>query len=215
MSLLVNQNWIGLDGTPVTGATPPQLLMMKGRLTQKQYGAVAHAYHLFCLGKKVAVGEFFIANRTLKDGTRLRLESRQNIDRVLVWSNTPDDDNVKLPHGFGVVTDWQDPRFYWKPKGAAWAAPGNTPPQLQQGDVTYNHITYRREQKGEVLWEFYPLVHGGIAKRQWGWAPYKGLELTHKDAKMPDAGFGRSKNAIVPIAPNFVLDGKKVYRSRH
>lgn len=213
MSLLVNQNWIGLDGTPVTGATPPQLLMMKGRLTKGQYGAVAHAYHLFCLGKAVAVGEFFVANRTLSDGTRVRCESRQNIDRVLVWSTTPEDEIPKLPHGFGIVTDWQDPRFYWKPDKKYWAAPGNSPPQLQQGDVTYNHITYARDE-GKT-WEFYPLVHGGIAKRQWGWAPYKGLELTHEDAEMPDAGFGRSKNAIVPIAPNFTLDGKVVRRSRH
>lgn len=212
MSLLVNQNWIGLDGTPVTGATPPQILMMKGRLTKAQYGAVVHAYHLFCLGKTVATGEFFIANRTLSDGTRLRLESRQNIDRVLVWSSAEDGIN-ELPHGFGVITDWQDPRFYWMPTLDTWAAPGNSPPQLQQGDVTYNHITYVRDE-GKT-WEFYPLVHGGIAKRQWGWAPYKGLELTHEDAEMPDAGFGRSKNAIVPIAPNFALDGKVVRRSRH
>lgn len=213
---LANKNWVGLDGTPVTGAVPPQLLVMQGKLTPERHGAVAHAYHLFCLAKATAVGEFFISNRVLTDGTRVRCESMQKIDRVLVWADGGEDVVAKLPHGFGVITNWQAPRFYWKPNKTAWQAPGNTPPQLQSGDVTYNHVTYEMQNGDRKWWEFFPMVYSAKSKQLWGWAPYKGLDMTRDGATLPEPGFGRGKNAIVPIALNYPNGkGGVVRRSRH
>lgn len=213
---LANKNWVGLDGTPVTGAVPPQLLVMQGKLTPERHGAVAHAYHLFCLAKATAVGEFFISNRVLTDGTRVRCESMQKIDRVLVWADGGEDVVAKLPHGFGVITNWQAPRFYWKPNKTAWQAPGNTPPQLQSGDVTYNHVTYEMQNGDRKWWEFFPMVYSAKSKQLWGWAPYKGLDMTSDGAVLPEPGFGRGKNAIVPIALNYPNGkGGVVRRSRH
>lgn len=213
---LANKNWVGLDGTPVTGAVPPQLLVMQGKLTPERRSAVAHAYHLFCLAKAAAVGDFFVSNRVLTDGTRVRCESMQKIDRVLVWADGGEDVVAKLPHGFGVITNWQAPRFYWKPNKTAWQAPGNSPPQLQSGDVTYNHVTYEMQNGDRKWWEFFPMVYSAKSKQLWGWAPYKGLDMTREGAALPEPGFGRGKNAIVPIALNYP-NGREgvVRRSRH
>lgn len=215
---LANKNWIGLDGKPVTGTVPPQLLMMQGQLTPERYGAVAHAYHLFCLGKVTAVGDFFISNRVLTDGTRVRCESMQNIDRVLVWADGDEDGMVKLPHGFGVITNWQAPRFYWKPDKITWQAPGNTPPQLQLGGgVTYNHVTYEIT-KGDVhIWEFFPVVYNESKDKLWGWAPHKAREPTRPLAPGEQAppALGPGRYPVIPIALTYkdATTGRAVRRS--
>lgn len=87
MSLLIDQNWIGLGGTPVTGRIPTQLIMMEGTLTPARYAQVAHAYQLFCMGKLTSITDYFVANRVLLDGTRVRCESMQGRDRVFVWAS--------------------------------------------------------------------------------------------------------------------------------
>lgn len=89
MSRLINQNWIGLNGEPVTGRVPPQLIMMEGVLTPRQYAQVTHAYQMFCMGKLTSTTDYFVADRRLTDGTRVRCESMQGRDRVLVWSVAP------------------------------------------------------------------------------------------------------------------------------
>lgn len=90
MSLINNPSWIGFDGTPLTGKVPARLMMMAGTITPALLAEVQHAYHLFCLGKTTAVGDFFVTNRLLRDGSRVRCESMQGQDRVMVWSvNAP------------------------------------------------------------------------------------------------------------------------------
>lgn len=206
-----------LDGTPITGAAPVTIDVVQGQMTPPRWAATQAAYNTFCLAKLTAVGDYFVANRRLPDGTRVQMVSMQNRDSVRIWATDGKSGMEPLLHGFGVVTDWQDPRFYWKPRKTKWEAPGQVPVQLLSGEVTYNHVTYETPGAGggEPKWEFYPLVHSRQASRMWGWAPYKGLELTHKDAALPEPGVGTPTNAIVPIALTYQDRGKEVRRSRH
>lgn len=85
MTLLNNPSWIGLDGTPVAGRTPPQLLVLAGRLTQAQLAAVQSLYQRFCTARAASTVPTFVREYTLSDGSGVRCESRLGIDRVVVW----------------------------------------------------------------------------------------------------------------------------------
>jgi hypothetical protein len=83
---LVNQNWIGLNGEPVTGRIPPRLLVMNGvQPNPQQMGMIAHHYKLLTYMMKVSVIPFLIQERTLTDGTRIRMVSSYGTDTVMVW----------------------------------------------------------------------------------------------------------------------------------
>jgi hypothetical protein len=213
MSLLPGSNWLKLDGTPRPGVVPPQVVLMSGKMNEKRQSELMHAYKLFCLSKTTMAGDYLVSTRKLSDGTRVRLESMQNIDRALVWAQDTEEDWIGFPHGFGVATDWQDPRFYWKPDKTTWKVTGKSPPQLDKPDVTYNHVTFELEDGGKKRWEFFPLVHSEQAKKLYTWLPRTGLEMTHKDAAKPEPGYGSgSKNSVVPIALRY-SDGEKMVRT--
>ena len=83
---LVNQNWIGLNGEPVTGRIPPRLLVMNGvQPNPQQMGMIAHHYKLLTYMMKVSVIPFLIQERHLTDGTRIRMVSSYGTDTVMVW----------------------------------------------------------------------------------------------------------------------------------
>ena len=86
MKSLVNQQWIGLSGEPVTGRIPPRLLVMNGvEPTPGQMGLIAHHYKLLTYALHTAVIPFLIQERTLVDGTRIRMVSNYGTDTVMVW----------------------------------------------------------------------------------------------------------------------------------
>lgn len=87
MSLLNTPFWQDLDGNPRTGVNPPSLVMRSGHLTPQRHGEIQQIYMRFSLAKLTAVGDFFVFNRVLSDGTRVRLESMQGKDRVFVWAS--------------------------------------------------------------------------------------------------------------------------------
>ena len=106
---LNDPNTINFDGTPVTGRVPPKLRVDGGgELTQQQAGEVMHAYKLFRDAVKLTVAGYLVQNRTLLDGTRVRMESLQDQDTVYVWPVGKKPGN-KLPHGFAVATNWRAP----------------------------------------------------------------------------------------------------------
>lgn len=121
MSNLINQNWIGFDGNPITGRVPPSIRMMEGAMTPELQGEVAHRYHLFCLAKQTAVGSYFVSDRVLADGSRVRIVSNQGVDVVLVWSVHPTDDKEQYLGGFifrpqnDVDTDGTNLTFWGAP----------------------------------------------------------------------------------------------------
>lgn len=93
MSLL-NNNFIGFDGTPVTGQVPTQMIVYPEKesgdrieLTPALYSAVCHAYKQF--GDAVRVSAFpsgyHVQNRQFPDGSSARFESNNGVQRAMVW----------------------------------------------------------------------------------------------------------------------------------
>lgn len=87
MSLLNSPLWQDLNGNPRTGVSPPSLVMLSGRLTPQRHGEIRQIYMHFSMAKLTAVGDYFVFNRVLSDGTRVRIESMQGRDRVFVWAS--------------------------------------------------------------------------------------------------------------------------------
>ena len=87
MSLLITPLWQNLNGDPRTGVSPPSLVMLSGRLTPQRHGEIRQIYMHFSMAKLTAVGDYFVFNRVLSDGTRVRIESMQGRDRVFVWAS--------------------------------------------------------------------------------------------------------------------------------
>lgn len=87
MSLLIPTLWQNLNGDPRTGVSPPSLVMLSGRLTPQRHGEIRQIYMHFSMAKLTAVGDYFVFNRVLSDGTRVRIESMQGRDRVFVWAS--------------------------------------------------------------------------------------------------------------------------------
>ena len=87
MSLL-NRNFLTPDGTPITGRTPTQIIVHgSGPLSDQQRAMVEHAYKLFCDNVRLspAASGYHARNQQLPDGTRIRMESNNSVDRVMVW----------------------------------------------------------------------------------------------------------------------------------
>lgn len=87
MSLLNTPLWQDLNGNPRAGVAPPTLVVRSGRLTPQRHGEIQQIYMRFSMAKLTAVGDFFVFNRVLTDGTRVRIESMQGRDRVMVWAS--------------------------------------------------------------------------------------------------------------------------------
>lgn len=88
MSYVVEPNWIGFSGEPVTGTLPPRLRVMAGTLTPTLLSQVSHRYHLFCSAKRVSLARYHVSDSILPDGSRLRMVSNSDLVDVLVWSAT-------------------------------------------------------------------------------------------------------------------------------
>jgi hypothetical protein len=103
---LRNQHWINMAGDTVTGRPPPKMRIMNANaVTEGQYGEIAHAYKLFSDAVNVASAPFLIQNRVLTDGSRVRLESRQGVDVVLVWPVAGGKLSIKTPPFFCIPFD--------------------------------------------------------------------------------------------------------------
>lgn len=169
---LNNPNFISFGGDPITGRFPTRMEIV-GALTQQQYGGVIHAYKLFCDMTNLALGDYQVQNRTLADGTKIRMVSINKNDTVYV-SQPPVTGGSKLPHGFGVVMAKKARVIYGRQQNGdtnLWKVVFTSPPQLAH--VTKNsaysvkytmlgsvdalalrpHIT-----SGNNLWEF--MKHG-------------------------------------------------------
>jgi hypothetical protein len=83
---LRHQVWQTLSGDPITGRAPPVLRVMNDKpLTPGQMGLVAHHYKLLEYMLKVSVVPYLVQERTLADGTRIRMVSSYGVDTVMVW----------------------------------------------------------------------------------------------------------------------------------
>ncbi len=109
---LFNQHWVTHGGEPVTGRVPTNLRVLStppGRvLNAQQWGAVCHAYKLFCDAVQGSAHPdgFHVQNRRYSDGMVLRMESLQGVHQVRVLIRAGDDDDGLGPDFLCVPTHY-------------------------------------------------------------------------------------------------------------
>lgn len=91
---LLNNNFMTFGGDSVTGRVPTQLIVKPSldtgktiELSPQLYGAVSHAYKLFCdaVNASPHAEMFHVQNRKFPDGSKARFESNLGVHRVIVW----------------------------------------------------------------------------------------------------------------------------------
>lgn len=106
---LFNQHWIGYDGAPLTGATPPVLRVHGPRvMTPAQSGSVAHTYKLFStvVASSPLPNGYHVQHRTLRDGSKVQLTSNNGQHLVDVWPAGGEGKPPERARGFAVRPDW-------------------------------------------------------------------------------------------------------------
>lgn len=104
MTRLSNPHWVGFNGTPITGRVPTGLVVYGAPMTAEQAAEVAHTYKLFCDANLLALGDYQVRDRVLRDGTRVRCVSVNGVDRVAVWTR-PTGDGALITLYFGYPLD--------------------------------------------------------------------------------------------------------------
>lgn len=156
---LRNQNWTDLSGNPITGRVPPRLVSMNGvQPSVRQMGMIAHHYKLLTYMVTVSIIPYLVQERTLLDGTRIRMVSSYGVDTVYVWPTGGDGKSSELAHGFLVEASWIDPQILGKaPKNLIW----RRVPQAKGGVSAYNQIVLTTTNKGKPRIHVLPLVRSG------------------------------------------------------
>ena len=107
MTLLNNPNFIGFDGTPITGRTPTQTIVMSDgeriEMLPQLRAEVAHAYKLFCDAVNVSAFPmgYHVLSFKFGDGSKARMESNNGVHKVMVWPTGASGDD-ELIWGIGV-----------------------------------------------------------------------------------------------------------------
>lgn len=199
MTQLNDPTRIGFDGEPITGRLPPRLFVY-GELTRVQRGAVEHAYKLFCDAVRVTPGKSLIQNRTLVDGTRVRMISANGQDQVLVWP-TGGSRAAELPHGFAVRVNWFRPVIFKRRLPAAgspmWAVDSVDVPQAKT-EIESDSSVFRISASGSAL--AHPLALNKTPRLLWDY-----LRRTRS--------LGVSANVAVPVCIEAEVDGVPTYNT--
>lgn len=160
MSSLINQHWIGFDGAPVTGRAPPRLRMMAGVMTPPLMAEVAHRYQIFCLNKQAAVGDYFVSDRVLSDGSRVRLVSNAGMDFVMVWS-IYDSPELELHHGLAVTAEWMEAPLHRRKSPDGTIKFAGKALQVKPGVSMTGHRTISTQVNGVDVSTYVPIVNNG------------------------------------------------------
>lgn len=141
---LRNQHWIGFNGEPLTGRTPPELLVYGPDLTGPQRGEVFHIYKRFTDACLVAVGDYHVRRATLADGARVICTSFMGRDVIKVWTSGKSEEDelggfiCRPTSGVGDGGEWEyeGPARWWgKPY-----TPMNTPLGTLYGEKEYTFL---------------------------------------------------------------------------
>jgi hypothetical protein len=117
---------------------------------------------------KVSVIPFLIQERTLTDGTRIRMVSSYGTDTVMVWPTGGSDGYDKLAHGFAVTASWIDPQILGRaPKNRMW----HRVPQATTEISGYNQAILWSTEKNETVLHVLPIVKAGSIV--WDMLPHK------------------------------------------
>ncbi|AFU45469.1 hypothetical protein C380_08835 [Acidovorax sp. KKS102] len=208
---LRNHNWTDLQGDPITGRAPPRLVVMNDvRPTPGQMGMVAHHYQLMTYALKVSIIPYMVQERTLTDGTRIRMVSNYGQDTVFVWPAGGGDVGVELAHGFCVEGSWISPQIIGKEKTVYNVA------QARNGIVGGAHYAedMKPDRLGDTGINVYPLVATGEAGKPaglWDFKHHPGLSGAIKPVALKYGG----KPLWQCIHPAHFSDGKTIRNAKN
>jgi len=203
---LRNHNWTDLQGNAITGRAPPRMIVMNSvSPSPQQMGMVAHHYQLMTYAMKVSVIPYMVQERTLTDGTRIRMVSSYGQDTVYVWPAGGDGSNVELAHGFCVEGSWISPQIVGKEKVLYNVA------QARNGIVGGAHYAedMKPERQGDAGINVYPLVLTGEEDKPaglWDFKQHQGLVGATKPVALKYGG----KPLWQCIHPAHFSDGKTI-----
>lgn len=177
MSGLVNQHWIGFDGEPVTGRVPPSIRMMAGVMTPEIMAEVAHRYHIFSLNKQTSVARYFVTNKKLPDGSRIRIVSNNGNDVVMVWSSVASGGSYakggficRPTNSVNTVYEIGQYRYWGKPYTEE-----NKPLGTPMGTKPFLVIQPKKGQNGTLLDEY--KVTKGLDGTKYGQIDWQGEDV--------------------------------------
>ena len=135
-----SRNWIGLDGQPLTGLLPSKLLVYGPpgqQLNAGQLGEVAHAFKLFNDAVRVSPvpNGYHVQNRTLRDGSRVRMTSNASAMTTEVWIKGGGDE--LLYRGFVIEPKFTDEGPTDWPGETTLLAYGGAPPKWRDWVTPY------------------------------------------------------------------------------
>lgn len=219
MNRLVNQNWINFNGEPVTGRTPPTLIVYGPPMTSQQEGEVAHTYKLFTDANLVALGQYQVRNRVFADGTRVRCVSINGVDTVQVWTAGKEESPYETLF-YAVPSSSLHPNGYTPAESpgplAVWREynKSNTPPE------TVKHVSTLDDRIGFNTWfsskirlnaEGYSPVMPLVVSWKWGGYRYGAYGPTQPNygsfaflpSRTPSTFPGMSYGSTNPSSPGF------------
>lgn len=85
MSGLTPGAFITFDGESIPGRVPPRLIVRDNPMINDQHNAVKHLYQEFARHNGLSLAGYHVNEARLSDGTRVRMESNNGVDRVTVW----------------------------------------------------------------------------------------------------------------------------------
>lgn len=77
--------FITFDGESIPGRVPPRLIVRDNPMSKDQHNAVKHVYQEFARRNGLSLAGYHVNEARLSDGTRVRMESNNGVDRVTVW----------------------------------------------------------------------------------------------------------------------------------
>lgn len=145
---LFDSNFLRLDGTPVIGRIPVRLVVEGGgSLNFRQMAELEQVYTQFRAGVRLSVADFHTEQVRLSDGSMVDIHSLQDRDTVTVKPENDGQEVVALPHGFAVVTNWQNPTIYRRdingPVIPLWVFAPDDVVQVTTGTGIYDNQAFR------------------------------------------------------------------------
>lgn len=87
MTQFHNPHFTTFEGEPITGRTPPKVVVFGEPLNKRQHGETAHAYKLFNDYRMTMLGDFHSKEHILTDASRVRITSANGLDLIQVWTS--------------------------------------------------------------------------------------------------------------------------------
>ena len=198
------------DGSPDLGRVPVRLIVNgTGALTPSQMLGVEHAYHQFRSAYRLSVADFHTERLRLNDGTVVWLWSLQGRDEVTVWPG-PDGDEVKLPHGFAVATNWQGPLIYCRDlnDGVQWLL-GPPAPQISGHTAShYDNQAFRKDVEADELFNL-PHVRDHTNSLLWDYSE-SGVPSVAPEPVIPFLLKNTTTGAFLFESPHYASGGKLI-----